>query len=141
MFSTARPNSKIEILKIRDQDVLCITPDQSLVFSAAEPIRYRILKSAIQNDASLIVIDGSYINTIDVTVALNLKSVVDDLTILKKRVVFWNWKKQPTGVAWRWNSDFGRLFRNGDSIEELINFSENDNVVDEEDLKALTVDK
>lgn len=140
LFSTARPNSKIEILKIRDQEVLYIIPDQSLVFSAAEPIRNTILKSAIKNDASLIVIDGSFINTIDVTVASNLKSVVDDLIILKKVVVFWNWQKQPIGVAWRWSSAFGKLFRNGDSIEELFNFRENDDDIDE-DLKALTIDK
>lgn len=38
----------------------------------------------------------------------------------EKNILFWNWRPQPTGVAWRLGSDFGKLFKKADTLDELV---------------------
>lgn len=52
-----------------DQELLILLPDQSLTFSSADHIKYKLLKYAIQNTSTFVVIDGRYVRTIDATVA------------------------------------------------------------------------
>lgn len=45
---------------------------------------------------------------------------MDELNLNEKTILFWNWRSQPTGVAWRLGSDFGKLFKKTDTLDELI---------------------
>lgn len=56
-------------LKFMDQELLVLLPDQSLTFSSADYIKYKLLKYAIQNASKFVVIDGRYVRQIDATVA------------------------------------------------------------------------
>lgn len=58
-----------EIIKFMDQELLVLMPDQSLTFSSADHIKYKLLKYAIQSTSTFVVIDGRYVRTIDATVA------------------------------------------------------------------------
>lgn len=130
LHNTARPTSKIETIKIKDNQILLITPCQSLPFSAAEYIRYKILKHAINSEGvNMVIVNGESIQEIDMTVALNLKAVADDLKIQNKDILFWNFRAQPVGVAHRLNSDFGKLFKHSDKIEDLNCLITEDNVI------------
>lgn len=57
---------------VNDENILLIVPDQSLNFSAAEHFKGKIFKHInrnVDNNVSIIVIDGHYVQSIDITVA------------------------------------------------------------------------
>lgn len=71
LYSTARPKIGTAIEMVYDENILIVTPDQSLVFSASEHVKEKILKYINRNTDTVktIVIDGHYVNTVDITVA------------------------------------------------------------------------
>lgn len=71
LYATARPKIDISVRMVFNQYVLVVVPDQSLVFSAAEHTKEKILRHVDRNseNVDIIVIDGNYVQSIDVTVA------------------------------------------------------------------------
>lgn len=71
LYTTARPKIGITVQMVFNQYVLIVVPDQSLVFSAAEHTKDKILRHVDRNseNVDIIVIDGNYVQFIDVTVA------------------------------------------------------------------------
>ncbi|XP_055691983.1 sodium-independent sulfate anion transporter-like isoform X2 [Lutzomyia longipalpis] len=128
LYTTARPNTTRDVCKIIDTEILVVSPDQSLVFSAAEHFKYKVLKYAVNapDAVSLIVINGHYVQSIDVTVAMNLNSLVGDLKILGKSVLFWNWPRQTVALAWRLSPEFGALFKRVENMDDLVKLWQND---------------
>lgn len=138
LYATSRPRTKIIRTKIHNRNLLLVVPDQSLIFSAAENFKYRVLKHAnaitssvyaddgitpnnVSSDTiSVVIISGEYVGTIDSTVAKYLQSIAADLRAVNKVVLFWNWKRQPTGVAWRLSHELGQQFHEADTIEKLL---------------------
>lgn len=139
LYATARPRTEIVHTKIHQYNVLIVEPDQSLVYSAAENLKYRVMKhamgsakpstTAVYRDdelaldgqkVSMVVINGVNVRTIDMTVAKYLESIANELRLVNKTILFWNWKPQPTGAAWRLSEELGKLFRISDTIEELL---------------------
>lgn len=118
---TARPSIKCEMLKQSNRFLLVVTPDQSLFFSSTEHLRNKITKNIHMNDlVEFVVIDGHYIHHLDATVAAGIQSLIKDLAYVEKKVILWNWNKEPTGVMYRINSDFEELFKNAANIDDLI---------------------
>lgn len=118
---TARPSIKCDIVKMDNRFLLVVTPDQSLYFSSTEHLRNKITKSIHTNDlVEFVVIDGHYIHHLDATVAAGIQSLIKDLAYVEKKVILWNWNKEPTGVMYRINSDFEKIFKKSDSIESLL---------------------
>ena len=69
--STSRPKIFIESENVNGQEVIVVKPNQSLVYSSAEYFKSTVLKKTSVNfpDVTLVVIDGSFISSIDTTVA------------------------------------------------------------------------
>lgn len=121
LYNTSRPHLKCECVEVSGQPVILVTPNQSLYFSSAEYVRYKILKAvSTHSEANLVVLEGHYVNHMDATVATNLKSLVDECRQLGKLVLFWNWQPQPVGVAVRLTAHFKPLFKYTAALESLV---------------------
>lgn len=118
---TARPSIRCEIVHEGSRFLLVVTPDQSLFFSSTEHLRNKITKNVhINHQVDYVVIDGHYIHHLDATVATGIQSLVKDLAYIDKKVILWNWNKEPMGVLYRINSDLIDLFQKTDTIDELV---------------------
>lgn len=118
---TARPSIKCELVKQVNRILLVVTPDQSLFFSSTEHLRNKITKSIHIHDlVECVVIDGHYIQHLDATVATGIQSLIKDLAYIDKKVILWNWNKEPTGVMYRINPEFESLFVKSETIDDLI---------------------
>lgn len=123
LYNTSRPDVQCECVDVGGQQVILITPDQSLFFSAAEYVKYKVLKAVTTThpNASLVVLNGHYVHHMDATMATNLKSLVDDCQLLGKLVLFWNWQPQPMGVAIRLTAElFQPLFKSAPTLDSLL---------------------
>lgn len=69
---------------------------------------------------SVIVLDGSAVRRIDVTVVENLQLLADDLRARNQQLLFWNWPEQPTNVAWRHSVKLGALFYEAGTLPALM---------------------
>lgn len=70
IYASSRPQVRMEELTVRGNQVLHVLPDRSLPFSAAEYLKLKIMKKALDRpDVKVIVLDGRYVKTIDVTLA------------------------------------------------------------------------
>lgn len=70
LYNTSRPKVSCDIEKVNEQEVLVITPDQSLNYSSAEYFKSLVSKMSMIEypEAKLIVVNGVFINFIDTTV-------------------------------------------------------------------------
>lgn len=71
IYDTARPRIQFKWLKVDNDEILVVTPNQSLIFSSAEHFKNRLMKKVIaqSNPNLLVVIDGHFVQKIDTTAA------------------------------------------------------------------------
>ncbi|XP_055588077.1 sodium-independent sulfate anion transporter-like isoform X2 [Uranotaenia lowii] len=120
LYNTSRPKIAYYIEKVNGFDLLVVAPDQSLMYSSAEYLKSRILKLSQQNSVDAIAINGTAINSIDSTVAKILASIVEDLGLQRRPVVFWNWQRAAQHTAFRLDAEkFVPLFKHGHTLEEV----------------------
>ena len=122
LYNTARPDLQWECVTVGSgHQVILVTPNQSLFFSAAEYVKYKILKLvASVPHATMVVLNGHYVPYMDATVAENLKTLVDDCALLNMPIVFWNWQPQPKGVAIRLTTTLKALFKQTPTLDSLV---------------------
>ena len=77
IYSTSRPKIRFEIDKVNDQEILVVTPNQSLIYSSAEYFKTFLYKKTTEefSDIQVIVLNGTAISSIDATVAKVNKSL------------------------------------------------------------------
>ncbi|XP_065076353.1 sodium-independent sulfate anion transporter-like [Ochlerotatus camptorhynchus] len=120
LYQTSRPTITQRVQRVGRIDMLVVAPDQSLVYSSAEYLKARVVKLSQQNLVEVVIIDGSAVNYIDSTVAKILASIVEDLKVQERPVVFWNWQRPVQHTAFRLDAElFVPLFKTGDSLEEI----------------------
>lgn len=131
LYTTSRPNTVVRLINVCNKDILLITPQQSLLYSAAEYFRLTILESSLSygESTNFIIVNGEFINSIDSTVAKNLISVVNEVGVDGKEIIFWNWKKEIVDLSWRFNKGFGSLFINTETLEDLVNLLIAENLI------------
>lgn len=70
VYASSRPQIRIEELTVDSHQILLVEPDRSLTFSAAEYLKLKIMKKALDlPEVNIIVLSGRYVKTIDVTLA------------------------------------------------------------------------
>lgn len=72
LYMTSRPKTRISHHDINGYEILLIEPNQSLVYSAAEHLKSKILKHSLSDEhkISTVVIDGHFVWSMDSTVAM-----------------------------------------------------------------------
>lgn len=121
LYLTSRPKIANRVQRIHTSDVLIVTPDQNLVYSSAEYLKYSVLKLSQQNLVEMIIIDGSAVGYIDSTITKILASIVEDLRIQERPVIFWNWQRSVQHTAFRLDAElFVPLFKNDISLDEVV---------------------
>uniref|UniRef100_A0A336KGN5 CSON009900 protein n=1 Tax=Culicoides sonorensis TaxID=179676 RepID=A0A336KGN5_CULSO len=93
LYSTSRPSISMENFTVENSKLLVVTPNQSLIFSSADFFRYKIIKYALEHDeAEYVIINGRFIQNIDITAMKKISGLIDNLKQQGKKVVFWNWE-------------------------------------------------
>lgn len=71
LYMTSRPKTRINRYDINGCEILLIEPNQSLVYTAAEHLKSKILKHSLsdEHNISTVVIDGHFVWSMDSTVA------------------------------------------------------------------------
>lgn len=71
LYMTSRPKTRINHYDFNGYEILLIEPNQSLVYTAAEHLKSKILKHSLSDEhkISTVVIDGHFVWSMDSTVA------------------------------------------------------------------------
>ncbi|XP_033611671.1 sodium-independent sulfate anion transporter-like isoform X2 [Cryptotermes secundus] len=121
LYNSARPKVKVRSLTIETEEVLLVTPEQGLVFPAAEYIRDVVFRYCLTKESNVIVVlEGTNVHHIDSTVAKNMTLLVEDLNIRKQKIVFWNWKHSAEVVCRGIDAKMSKYFSYEDNLECLL---------------------
>nr|XP_018916470.1 PREDICTED: sodium-independent sulfate anion transporter-like isoform X1 [Bemisia tabaci] len=121
LYSSARPKVSLTWLTVQGEEVLLVTPTQSLVFPAADYLRQLIIDSChLRNSLAPVVVYGTHIHFIDSTMAKGLKLLIDDLIIRKQPIYLWRWREAAMLTCLGFDPDLAQYFKFDDSIEQLI---------------------
>ncbi|XP_066250639.1 sodium-independent sulfate anion transporter-like [Euwallacea similis] len=113
LYDSARPKLYFERITLENHIVYMIRPKASLFFPSAEYMRDEILRVCCE-EKSIIVFDGEYVRTMDVTHAKNFAHLVDDLDARNQRLLFWNFNKSVTEICTGDNKKLLEYFKSGD---------------------------
>lgn len=121
LYSSARPKVQVRNLTIETQDVLLVTPEQGLVFPAAEYIRSLVFSHCITTENSVVVVvEGTNVHNVDSSVAKNMTMLVEDLDIREQRIIFWNWKHSVQVTCQGIDAKMSKYFSYEENLELLL---------------------
>ncbi|XP_026468297.1 sodium-independent sulfate anion transporter-like isoform X1 [Ctenocephalides felis] len=124
LYSTARPNIDVKFAQVDGHEILIVTPDQSLVFSASDYVRSYVLERCGTDNKLIVVINGENVNSIDTTVARSFKVLCDDMKVREQNIFFWNWNKSSSNVLRRLDPKTDNLFRQSETIAGVLQKSD-----------------
>lgn len=121
LYNAARPKVQVRSLNIESQNILLVTPEQALMFPAAEYIRDTVFSYCLKTESSVVVVvEGKNVHHIDSTVAKNISMLVEDLNIRKQRIIFWNWKHSVEVVCRSIDAKMPKYFSYKENLECLL---------------------
>jgi len=123
LYNSARPKISINIEKINNEQICLVTVHENLVYSSAEYLKAKVVKFiTTQNDSNikLVIINGEAINNIDSTVALNVCSLKEDLTLLECELICWNWTVPAAGAICRLHDHARNMFKFEKTLEQFV---------------------
>ncbi|KFB46319.1 AGAP004633-PA-like protein [Anopheles sinensis] len=95
LYLMSTPRLTVELMEIANLRVLLVNIDQSLAFSAVDRLRGWILKQIERHDdVELVVIDGSNVHFIDMTVAKSFAEMEHDLQMRQVRLLLWRFEPE-----------------------------------------------
>ncbi|GBP77007.1 Sodium-independent sulfate anion transporter [Eumeta japonica] len=120
LFRVARPKIEISSLKTADREAFAIPLGDNVAYCAAEHIRRAVLEAAqVAGDDAVIIVDGSKLRSMDMTVAANLMAVVKDLERKSRKIVFLNFNPEIQKICESINNKHADKFINAPSAEDL----------------------
>ncbi|XP_032311649.1 sodium-independent sulfate anion transporter isoform X2 [Drosophila ananassae] len=125
LYKSMKPQFHMENEKYNGIELTVADIKGSVDYAAAEYLKLRIVSHVTnQKDTAaaptLVVIKGHEIASIDTTVALNLKSLREDLALLQCDLVCWNWSIPAAGVICRMDRKLRSMFKFSKSFDDLM---------------------
>lgn len=121
LYKSARPEIASELRIVGERKVILITPDQSLYFSSAEYLKFKVKKAvAMHVSTRILVIDGKFIKNIDATTGSGINAMISEMEDFNVKITLWNWNVQPMGVILRTNRSLEGLFKSAPTFEDMI---------------------
>ncbi|KAI5643295.1 sulfate permease family domain-containing protein [Phthorimaea operculella] len=117
LYSAARPNLKVNALLNETGNAIVIELTNNLSYCAAEHIRKNIVRSfsAAKHDTSVI-LDGRNLDHMDSTVASSILSVVIEMELRVKQIMFINFNENVKNMCLVTNKDSDRFFTGSNVI-------------------------
>lgn len=129
LYHSARPPVDMKWTVINGCNVLLVAPAQSLAFPSAEYVREVIVADCNlhrdESQQSAVIIDGANLLYIDSTVAKVVKLLSEDLKVLEVPIFLWRWPPAVTQTLLGIDPKMKPLFKNGPSVDLVINDLEN----------------
>uniref|UniRef100_A0A1B6DL52 SLC26A/SulP transporter domain-containing protein n=1 Tax=Clastoptera arizonana TaxID=38151 RepID=A0A1B6DL52_9HEMI len=121
LYSSARPYVSIQWVVIEGQEILLVTPRESLVFPATEYIKEVVVETCMKRNMNVaVVIDGTHVNYIDSTMAKGMKVLVEDLEARKQPLYFWRWGEAAMLTVIGLDPKMSKYFRQQKTLADLI---------------------
>ncbi|XP_033166350.1 sodium-independent sulfate anion transporter [Drosophila mauritiana] len=126
LYKSMKPQFFLATEKFNGIEVTMADLKGSVDYAAAEYLKMSIVSHVTQRNSeggaptTLVVIKGHEIASIDTTVALNLKSLREDLALLKCDMICWNWSIPAAGVICRMDRKLRSMFKFSKSFPDLM---------------------
>ncbi|KAH8338368.1 hypothetical protein KR059_001622 [Drosophila kikkawai] len=125
LYKSMKPQCSLEVQKFNGIEVTMADLKGSVDYAAAEYLKTTIMshvtaRNGDSGTCSLVVIRGHEIASIDTTVALNLKSLREDLSLLQCDLLCWNWSIPAAGVICRMDTKLRSMFKFSSSFSDLM---------------------
>ncbi|KAJ3644901.1 hypothetical protein Zmor_022600 [Zophobas morio] len=118
LYPSARP--KVNIVRtqiVKEREICVVKPMENLFFPAAEHFRDRILEC--KGHDIVVVVDGEYLRTIDVTVARSLVTLAHEMSERGDAITFWNFKPSVAAVCLGLDATLDGCFKTA-VLEDII---------------------
>lgn len=121
LYYSARPSIHISWVNVGREDVMLVTPTQSLAYPATEYLREVIINSCIQRDSRIpVVIDGTHMHYIDSTIAKGIKLLMEDLLVRKQKAFLWRWQEPVISTVLSFDPSLVQYFYSHPTLEQLL---------------------
>ncbi|KAG8259047.1 sodium-independent sulfate anion transporter-like isoform X1 [Homalodisca vitripennis] len=121
LYNSARPFVAMQWLTVGGEEVLLVTPRESLVFPATEYLRQVIVETITTRQLNCtVVIDGFHVSRIDSTMAKGMKVLTEDLAAQKETMYFWRWGEAAMLTVVGYDPALASYFRFDDTLLHLI---------------------
>ncbi|XP_055918098.1 sodium-independent sulfate anion transporter isoform X2 [Eupeodes corollae] len=122
LYASARPKIVISVQKISGIEVGVVNVFSNLKYSSAEYLRSKVIKFVNEHfgRVSVVIICGEEIFSIDSTVAVNILSLREDLSLIGCELICWKWNYSAAGVICRFNREAQSMFKFIGTKEDVI---------------------
>ncbi|XP_073817896.1 sodium-independent sulfate anion transporter [Musca autumnalis] len=123
LYKSARPKIQINLEKINSTSVAMVQVKENLCYSSAEYLKSKLIKFVTTQGDGVVkvaILRGDEITNIDSTVAMNIISMKEDLSMLGCSLICWNWNYDAAGVVCRLHPKERSMFKFGKSLEDIV---------------------
>lgn len=122
LYASARPKITISVQKISGIEVGVVQVFSNLKYSSAEYLRSKVIKFVNEQfgRVAVVIICGEEIFSIDSTVAVNILSMKEDLSLIGCDLICWKWNYSAAGVICRLHPEAQSMFKFTETKEEII---------------------
>ncbi|XP_055851407.1 sodium-independent sulfate anion transporter [Episyrphus balteatus] len=122
LYASARPKITISVQKISGVEVAVVQVFSNLKYSSAEYLRSKVIKFVNEQfgRVAVVIISGEEIFSIDSTVAVNILSMKEELSMIGCELICWKWNYCAAGVVCRLKPEAQSMFKFTETKEEVI---------------------
>ncbi|XP_053624209.1 sodium-independent sulfate anion transporter-like [Plodia interpunctella] len=122
MYISARPRIDVDIKKDGNSELIVMSLTERLAYCAAEHTRKAIIDISFKTDkGTIVIVDGSNLRNMDITVADNLVSAAVDFEKSGRRILFSDFDPRLKDMCLDIDPNLGKNFVSSTNLNELSN--------------------